>query len=598
MADGRRELNALLGFVICGARGCGKTALLEQLLRGREQPAPRNENPVFGAAEPEKGAPLDVAWRCFDTGRRRFVVADVPGGERALRDLAAAASCADLAVVVVDAGTGIDAQTRRCTYVACLMGARTLVLAVNGMDRAGYRQEAFEKIASEFNAFAGRIAHDAQFAVPVNAVAADNVTKKSHYMPWYGGPTLLELLETVATARRTDGGLRMPVREVVRSGDGAGGCAGTVAQGTVATGDPVVVLPSGKSTSVSRITAAEGDLDTAGPGRSVTLVLADGADVESGDVIASAGSPPEMADQFAVHVLWFDDEPLYTGRAYHVRMGSRTMTGQVTEIKHRVDVETLDGRAARHLDAGEIGYCTLSLDRAVPFEPYDRCRALGGFLLVDRAGGAAVGGGVIDFALWRASTVPWQETKVSKAERVALNRHKPVVLWFTGLSGAGKSVLANQVAVRLHARACRTYLLDGDNIRHGLTRDLGFKPEDRVENIRRVGEVSKLFVDAGLIVLVALISPFRNERMMVREMVESGEFIEIHVATPLEDCERRDPKGLYARARAGEIRNFTGIDSPYEEPRNPEIVLSTVGATPDELAERVIGFLAERGVIE
>jgi bifunctional enzyme CysN/CysC len=387
------------------------------------------------------------------------------------------------------------------------------------------------------------------------------------------------------------------VQRVVRPDQAFRGYAGTIAQGTVRPGDSIVMLPSGQKTAVARIATFDGDLKQAAAGQAVTLVLADETDVSRGDVIAAAEGAPEVADQFAVHVVWLGDEPLYPGRPYLVKIGSRTVTGQITELKHRVDVNTLDQLAARHLDINDIAYGTLALDRAIPFEPYARCRALGGFILIDRYTNATVGCGMIDFALWRASTVPWQALEIGKAARAALTRQKPVVLWFTGLSGAGKSTIANQVAKRLHAQGRHAYLLDGDNLRHGLNRDLGFRPEDRVENVRRVGEVARLFVDAGLIVLVSLISPFRNERRMVREMLEPGEFLEIFVDTPLAECERRDPKGLYARARAGAIRNFTGIDSPYEPPENPEMVLDTVGAAPDALTERIVAMLEERGVI-
>jgi len=531
--DGQRPLE----FIVCGTSQNGGSPLLQSLLReAGKRSGDRAETLQIGGdrfwtpvddleASPEdrpsaghdRKAVTGVTWHFFSTGRRAFIAADATGPAPDTRGLASAASNAAVAVVLADAESGILPQTRQHAYIASLLGVGTLVLAVDGMDRVGFAQETFDRIAADFNAFAGRIAHEALYAVPLSLSDGDNLTRNTGRMAWYGGPALLELLET--------------------------------------------------------------------------------ADAGRGAVTPAADAMPEAADQFAVHILWFGREPLYPGRNYHVTMGRRILTGQVTEIKHRVDVDTLDGLAARHIDRDTIAYCTLSLDRAVPFAPYGECRALGGFLMTDRSTKETVGGGTIDFALWRASTIPWQDTEITKAARMKLNRHKPVVLWFTGLSGAGKSAVANQVAVRLHARECRTYLLDGDNIRHGLTRDLGFKAEDRVENIRRVGEVSKLFVDAGLIVLVALISPFRNERMMARELVEPGEFIEIFVDTPLEECERRDIKGLYARARAGEIRNFTGIDSPYEPPEKPEIVLHTIGATPGDLADKVIAVLEQRGVI-
>jgi len=615
----RRETQkGLLRFMTCGSVDDGKSTLLGRLLYDSgvlfsdQLAVLQSDSARLGAAadeldfsllldgleaEREQKITIDVAYRYFATPRRKFIVADAPGHEQYTRNMATAASTVDLAVILVDAEKGMLPQTRRHAYIASLLGIRQVVLVVNKMDRAEYAEPAFDRIAAAFAAFAGRLTVEHLGAVPVSALRGDNVTRRSEHMPWYDGPSLLEILETVTVAPGTEGPLRLPVQRVVRPDQAFRGYAGTIAQGTVRPGDSIVMLPSGQKTAVARIATFDGDLKQAAAGQAVTLVLADETDVSRGDVIAAAEGAPEVADQFAVHVVWLGDEPLYPGRPYLVKIGSRTVTGQITELKHRVDVNTLDQLAARHLDINDIAYGTLALDRAIPFEPYARCRALGGFILIDRYTNATVGCGMIDFALWRASTVPWQALEIGKAARAALTRQKPVVLWFTGLSGAGKSTIANQVAKRLHAQGRHAYLLDGDNLRHGLNRDLGFRPEDRVENVRRVGEVARLFVDAGLIVLVSLISPFRNERRMVREMLEPGEFLEIFVDTPLAECERRDPKGLYARARAGAIRNFTGIDSPYEPPENPEMVLDTVGAAPDALTERIVAMLEERGVI-
>ncbi|MDA1308265.1 MAG: sulfate adenylyltransferase subunit CysN [Proteobacteria bacterium] len=619
----RRQLRddaakGLLRFMTCGSVDDGKSTLLGRLLYdtgalfGDQLAKLQSDSERFGAAENdldfsllldgleaerEQKITIDVAYRYFATRRRKFIVADAPGHEQYTRNMATAASNVDLAIILVDAEKGLLPQTRRHAYIASLLGVRKMVLAVNKMDRVRYKQSVFEAIRDGFKAFARRLAVDDVKAVPVSALKGDNIMHSSPHMGWYTGPSLLDLLETIPVEQDLDGPMRMPVQRVVRPDQTFRGYAGTIVQGSVRPGDSIVALPSGQTTAISRIVTFDGDLDHAAAGQAVTLVLERETDISRGDVIAAAADAPEEADQFAVHVVWLNEEPLYPGRPYHVKIGNCTLTGQITELKHRIDMNSLDQLAAPHLDINEIGYGTLGLDRAIPFEPYGRCRTLGGFIMIDRFTNATVGCGMIDFALWRATTVPWQYLEINKAARADLNRQKPVVLWFTGLSGAGKSTVANAIAKRLHARGQRTYLLDGDNLRHGLNRDLGFRPEDRVENVRRVGEVAKLFVDAGLIVLASLISPFRSERLMVRDMLEPDEFIEIFVEAPIEECERRDPKGLYARARAGEIRNFTGIDSPYEPPDNPELVLNTVDATPEGLADRVFVLLEHRGVI-
>lgn len=608
----------LLRFMTCGSVDDGKSTLLGRLLYDAgtlfsDQLAKlQSDSKRFGAAgndldfsllldgleaEREQKITIDVAYRYFATSRRKFIVADAPGHEQYTRNMATAASNVDLAVILVDAEKGLLPQTRRHAYIASLLGIRKMILAVNKMDRVGYEQSVFDSICEGFTAFAAQLAVGDVKAVPVSALKGDNVILPSPYMGWYAGLSLLDLLETIPVEVELDGPLRMPVQRVVRPDQTFRGYAGTIEQGTVRPGDAIVVQPSGQTTAISRIVTFDGDLDQAVLGQAVTLVLERETDISRGDVIAAAADAPEQADQFAVHVVWLHADPLYPSRPYHVKIGNRTLTGQITDLKHVIDVNSLDKHAATHLDINDVAYGTLSLDQLIPFEPYGKCRALGGFILIDRFTNATVGCGMIDFALWRASTIPWQDLDIDKTARAELNRQKPILLWFTGLSGAGKSTIANEVSKRLHVLGRRTYLLDGDNLRHGLNRDLGFRPEDRVENVRRVGEVAKLFVDAGLIVLASLISPFRSERIMVRDMVEPDEFIEIFVEAPIEECQRRDPKGLYARARAGEIRNFTGIDSPYEPPDNPELVLNTMNATPEQLADRVFALLEERSII-
>lgn len=613
----------LLQFVTCGSVNDGKSTLISRLLHDaglltsdqivtRQIDSARRRDATHNFeflllfdgldAGREQKITIDVAYRYFATSRRKFIVEDTPSPEQHAPNMATAAANldlanVDLAVILVDAEKGLLPQAKRHAYIASLLQIRTIVLAVNKMDRVDYRQSVFDTISADFNDFAGQLPLDAVHTLPISALAGENVTRRAEHMAWYGGPSLLDLLETVDVPQDAGGPLRMPVQRVVTPDSSSYGYAGTIEQGSVSAGDSVTALPSNQTAIISRIVTAEGDLGHAEKGQAVTLVLEQETDISQGEVVAASDNLPEQADQFAVHVVWLNQDPLYPGRSYLVKIGTRTLTGQLTELKHRVDVDTLDQHAARHLDMNDIGYCTLALDRAVAFEPYGQCRALGSFILIDRFTGDTVGCGLIDFALWRATTVPWQDLEISKSARTEFTRQKPVIVWFTGLSGAGKSTIANQVAKQLHARGRHSYLLDGDNLRHGLNRDLGFRPEDRIENIRRVGEVSKLFVDAGLIVLVSLISPFRNERNMVREMVEPEEFIEVFVDAPLEECERRDTKGLYAKARAGEIRNFTGIDSPYEPPENPEMVLDTVQATADASAEKVMRFLEDRGVI-
>jgi len=606
----QHESKPLLRFITCGSVDDGKSTLIGRLLYESKRlfddqlaalEADSRRHGTQGeridyallldglAAEREQGITIDVAYRYFDTDRRKYIVADCPGHEQYTRNMATGASTADLAVVLVDARKGLLQQTRRHCYIISLLGIGQVVLAVNKMDLVGYDAAVFERIAAEYAALAAQMGIAHVQAIPLSALEGQNLSTRSALMPWYDGPTLIEHLDTVAIAGHDGGGgLRLPVQWVNRPHQDFRGFAGTLAAGQVRAGDAVVVLPSARRSTVREVLGPDGPLDVARAGQAVTLVLADEIDVSRGDVIAAAGDPPEVADQFAAHVLWMDDAALLPGRPYWLQIGSRRVAASVSEIKHRIDVNTQDKLAAKRLELNEVGYCNLSLDEPIAFEPYARNRALGGFILIDRQSNATVAAGTLDFALRRAGNVHWQHLDVDPAARARIKGQTPRVLWFTGLSGAGKSTIANQVEKRLHARGCHTFLLDGDNVRHGLNRDLGFTDEDRVENIRRVAEVARLMVDAGLIVLVSFISPFRAERQMARERFAPGEFVEIFVDVPLEVAESRDVKGLYRKARAGQIPNFTGIDSPYEPPQAPELHLYADGEALDAMADQVV----------
>ncbi len=546
------------------------------------------------AAEREQGITIDVAYRYFSTDRRKFIVADCPGHEQYTRNMATGASTADLAVVLVDARKGLLTQTRRHSYIVSLLGIRNVLLAVNKMDLVDYDQAVFDDIVEGYRELAAQLGIANVQYIPLSALKGDNMMSPSQAMPWYQGPSLLEHLETVDIGEgRTDGVMRLPVQWVCRPNQNFRGFAGTLAAGSVATGDEVVVLPSGRRSKVARIVTADGDLDRAYRGQPVTLTLADEVDVSRGDVIAGTENPPQVADQFAAHLLWMSDTPLLPGRPYWLKIGARTVSAQITEIKHKIDVNTQAHLAAKHLDLNEVAYCNLSLDQPIAFESYAENHSLGAFILIDRQSNGTVGAGTLDFALRRAANIHWQHIEVDKQARARLKGQSPRCLWFTGLSGAGKSTIANLVEKRLHALGHHTYLLDGDNVRHGLNKDLGFTDEDRVENIRRVAEVARLMTDAGLVVLVSFISPFQAERRMAREMFAEGEFLEVFVDAPLAVAEQRDVKGLYAKARAGKIKNFTGIDSPYEAPLAPEIHLRTDQAEAGELAAAVVDRLLE-----
>ncbi len=609
----QHETKGLLRFITCGSVDDGKSTLIGRLLHDTKRlfddqlAALESDSRRHGtqgdeidfallvdglAAEREQGITIDVAYRFFDTERRKFIVADCPGHEQYTRNMATGASTADLAVVLVDARKGLLTQTRRHSYIVSLLGIDHVVLAVNKMDLVGYDQAVFDDIVAGYRELAAQLGIGHVQAIPLSALRGDNMTAASAAMPWYSGPSLLGHLETVDTRREAaDPGFRMPVQWVCRPDQDFRGFAGTIAAGEVAPGDPVVVLPSGRRSQVARIVTPGGDLPRAGRGQPVVLTLADELDVSRGDVLAAAGAPPQVADQFAAHVLWMGEQPLLPGRPYWLKVGTRTVGAQVTEIKHKVDVNSQAELAAKHLELNEVAVCNLSLDQPIAFEPYEVNRALGAFILIDRQSNGTVGAGVLDFALRRAANIHWQHLDVDKAARARSMGQTPRCLWFTGLSGAGKSTIANLLDKRLHAMGLHTTILDGDNVRHGLNKDLGFTAEDRVENIRRVAEVAKLMVDAGLIVLVSFISPFRAERRLARDLFAPGEFIEVFVDTPLAVAEQRDVKGLYAKARAGQIKNFTGIDSPYEVPENPEIRLLADRTDAAAMAESIIAHL-------
>jgi bifunctional enzyme CysN/CysC len=550
-------------------------------------------------AEREQGITIDVAYRYFETERRRFIVADAPGHEQYTRNMVTGASNADLAVLLVDAQKGLTTQTCRHAYVISLLGIRHVVLAINKIDLIHHVRARFDAIAAQFHDFIGELGFVSHIAIPLSARFGDNITARSPATSCYAGPTLLEHLESIevneAGAREA---FRFPVQWVNRPDSSFRGYAGTIAGGTARAGDHVVVARTGETARIARIVTRDGDLEEALFPAAVTLTLDRELDVSRGDLLVAAAERAEFADQIAAHLIWMSNDPLLPGRTYLLKTATCTAAAVVSEIKHRIDIETFQPLAAKALSLNEIGFCNLSLADPIAFDPYAENRTTGSFILIDRFSNATVAAGMFRFALRRAANLHWQALDVNKQSRAQAKSQRPCLLWFTGLSGAGKSTIANLVERKLHAMGRHTYLLDGDNVRHGLNRDLGFTEADRVENVRRVAETAKLFVDAGLIVLVSLISPFRSERAMARELVEEREFVEVFVDTPLPVAESRDPKGLYRKARSGQLKNFTGVDSPYEPPPDPEIHLETTSAGPEELANRIVHFLIERKLIQ
>ena len=551
------------------------------------------------SAEREQGITIDVAYRYFSTDRRTFIVADTPGHEQYTRNMVTGASNSDCAVILLDARKGIVTQTRRHSCLVGLLGIRHVVLAVNKMDMVAYSAERFAEIEEEYRAFAPRVGLDSVSCIPVSALRGDNVLNPSEQMHWFQGPTLMGFLETVDVDddAKLAAPFRMPVQWVNRASSDFRGFAGTIVSGTVTAGDRITVLPSGREGSVARIVTYDGDQEMGVADQAVTLVLDEEIDVSRGDVIATQSAPPDVADQFEVTVVWMDDEPMLRGRTYLMRIGTKLVTATIAPLKYKINVESLEHVAADKLELNEIGVCEIELNQPVPFDAYAENRDTGAFILIDRITNNTVGAGMIHFALRRAYNISRQPLTVDKDLRSESMHQTPCALWLTGLSGAGKSTIANIVETELHHRGNHTYLLDGDNVRHGLNRDLGFTEADRVENIRRVAEVAKLMVDAGLIVLVSFISPFRSERRMARTLFAEGEFIEVFVDTPLEVAEERDPKGLYKKARRGQLLNFTGIDSPYEAPEAPEIRVDTTSTTPLDAGRQVVAELESRGLI-
>jgi bifunctional enzyme CysN/CysC len=605
------QTKTMLRFITCGSVDDGKSTLIGRLLYDSKMifedqlAALESDSKRVGtqggeidfallvdglAAEREQGITIDVAYRFFATEKRKFIVADCPGHEQYTRNMVTGASTADLAVILIDARKGVLVQTRRHSFLCHQLGIRNLVLAVNKMDLIAYDQAKYEAIVADYAAFAESIGIEAFTAMPISGFKGANITALSDKTPWYAGPSLIEHLESVElnTARDADKPFRLPVQWVNRPNLDFRGFAGLIATGSVKPGDAVRVLPSGKTSTVRSIVAFGGDLDAAQAGQSVTLTLADEVDCSRGNVIAAADALPEVCDQFEATLVWLDDEPLLPGRGYWLKLASQTVTATVAEPKYEINVNTLEHLAAKTLDLNAIGVAEVTTDRPIVFEPYAANRTLGGFILIDKLTNRTVGAGMLHFSLRRAQNVHWQATSVSRQDHAALKNQKPLVLWFTGLSGSGKSTIADAVEKRLNLMNRHTFLLDGDNVRHGLNKDLGFTEADRIENIRRIGEVARLMADAGLIVLTAFISPFRAERQMVREMLPEGEFVEIFVDTPLAVAEARDVKGLYKKARAGQLKNFTGIDSPYEPPENPDIVVNTVEMSADDAAEAII----------
>ena len=611
---------SLLRFITCGSVDDGKSTLIGRLLYDSkmifedQMAALEADSRRVGtqggaidfallvdglAAEREQGITIDVAYRFFATDKRKFIVADTPGHEQYTRNMVTGASTADAAVILIDARKGVLTQTRRHSYLVKLLGIRHVVLAVNKMDLVGWDQARFDAIVADYRAFADQIGLEVFTPIPISGLTGANMASRGEDSPWYAGPILMDWLEDVQVEDDLRGQpFRMPVQWVNRPNLDFRGFCGQIAAGTVRPGDRVRSLPSGRQSTVARIVTKPDDLSEAYAGQSVTITLADEIDVSRGDILVAADDPVAVAGQFEATVVWMDDEPLPPGRAYLLKIGARMVGASVTEIKHRVNVNTLEHLAAKKLELNEIGLVNLSLDQAIPFEPYAQNRDLGGFILINRLTNNTVGAGMLNFALRRSHNIHMQHVDVDKAARSTSKGQRPGVLWFTGLSGAGKSTIANLVEKKLHAMGRHTYLLDGDNIRHGLNKDLGFTEGDRVENIRRVAEVSGLMVDAGLIVLTAFISPFRSERAMARSLLKDGEFIEIHVDTPLNVAEDRDVKGLYKKARRGEIANFTGISSPYEKPEQAEITVSTTELSPDQAADLVIARIREIGLID
>ncbi len=607
----QHQNKSMLRFITCGSVDDGKSTLIGRLLYDSKMifedqlAALENDSRRVGtqgqdidfallvdglAAEREQGITIDVAYRFFATEKRKFIVADCPGHEQYTRNMVTGASTADCAVILIDARKGVLVQTRRHSFLCQQLGIRNLVLAVNKMDLIDYDETKFNAIVSDYAKFAESIGIESFHAVPISGLAGDNITSRSDNTDWYGGPVLIDLLETmqISNTASQKKPFRMPVQWVNRPNLDFRGFSGLIASGTVKPGDELRSLPSGKTSTVKSVVTMDGELDEAVAGQSITITLEEEIDCSRGDVLATADDPPEVADQFETTIVWMDDEPLVVGRGYWLKLGTQMVSVTIAEPKYEIDVNTMEHLASQTLNLNQIGVCEITTDRRIVFDPYTENRALGGFILIDKITNHTVGAGMLHFSLRRSQNVHWQPTDITRDHHASMKNQTPRVLWFTGLSGSGKSTIANEVEKKLALMNRHTFLLDGDNVRHGLNKDLGFTESDRIENIRRIGEVAKLMTDAGLIVLTAFISPFRADRQLVRDMIDGGEFIEIHVDTPLEIAEARDVKGLYKKAREGKLKNFTGIDSPYEPPESPEIRVNTVEMTPEEAADHII----------
>ncbi|MEJ2411074.1 MAG: sulfate adenylyltransferase subunit CysN [Novosphingobium sp.] len=610
----QHEHKTMLRFITCGSVDDGKSTLIGRLLYDSKMifedhlDALTSDSKKVGtqgqdidfallvdglAAEREQGITIDVAYRFFNTEKRKFIVADCPGHEQYTRNMVTGASTADLAVILIDARKGVLVQTRRHSYLCHLLGVKNIVLAVNKMDLVDYKQDVFDKIVADYTEFASSIGIESFTAMPISGFKGDNITRPSENTPWYKGPTLVDHLETVEVLSSADAEkpFRMPVQWVNRPNLDFRGFSGLIATGEVKPGDKIRVLPSGKTSTVGKIVTFDGELGEAGAGQSVTVCFEDEIDCSRGSVISVADNPPQTADQFEATLVWMADDAMVPGRAYWFKLGTQVVSATVQEPKYEVNVNTMEHLAAKTLELNAIGVAEIATDKQIVFEPYTDNRALGGFILIDKMTHATVAAGMLNFSLRRSQNVHWQALDIGRKQHAGLKNQAPAVLWFTGLSGSGKSTIANLVEKKLHRMNRHTFLLDGDNVRHGLNKDLGFTESDRIENIRRVGEVSKLMVDAGLIVITAFISPFQADREMVRSMLPEGEFFEVFIDTPLKVAEARDVKGLYKKARAGELKNFTGIDSPYEAPRSPEIRIDTTAVSPEEAANLIVDTL-------
>ncbi len=611
-----QEQKSYLRFITCGSVDDGKSTLIGRLLYDSklifedQLESLESDSKKVGtqggdidfallvdglAAEREQGITIDVAYRFFTTEKRKFIVADTPGHEQYTRNMATGASTADVAIILIDARKGILTQTRRHSFITSLLGVKHIVVAINKMDLANYSKETFDEIERDYRTFVEDMGFETVECIPVSALKGDNITEAGENMSWYTGPALLKYLENIDIESHEDEApFRMSVQWVNRPNLDFRGFSGTIVSGEVKPGDEIVALPNAQTSTVKSIVTYDGELERAGQDQAVTITLVDEIDISRGDLISEKLRRPEITDQFQAHVIWMHDDPMLPGRPYLIKLANKTTSGEITDLKYKIDVNSFEHEAGKTLSLNEVGVCNFSLDDKVVYEAYKDLAALGSFIMIDKMTNATVAAGMIDFGLRRATNVHWQAVDVDKSTRSKQKRQKPLVLWFTGLSASGKSTIANLVEKKLLALGKHTYLLDGDNVRHGLNKDLGFVDADRVENIRRVGEVSKLMVDAGLIVLTAFISPFRSERRMVRDMLDDHEFMEVFVDTPLEICEQRDPKGLYKKARSGEIKNFTGFDSPYEEPEQADIHLETADISAEEAADLVIKAIEEK----